>query len=129
MTQSEQSDLERALRQALHRVEPRPGFEARVLHALDESRRPRSPRLPYRPWWALASAAAAVFVLIAVGAVSYRTHVEAVRAEQTRTQVLEALRIANDKLDTAFRLVADQPGSDGSFPARDDRSGIDHRFN
>lgn len=111
-----QPDFERALRQALRPIEPRAGFEARVMHALDASQRPR-----YRPVWTLASAAAAVFAL-AVGALSYRQHLQAVRAEQTRAQVLEALRITNDKLQTAFRLVADQTGSDDSradsFPRR-----------
>lgn len=109
MSHSEQSDHECALRQALRSVEPCPGFDARVLHALEASQRPR-----YRPSWAFASAAAAVFALVAVGALSYREHVQAVRAEQTRAQVLEALRIANDKLDTALRLVADQPGPGGT---------------
>ena len=117
MTQSDHPELESALREALRPVEPRAGFETRVMHALDASRRQR-----YRPpLWGFASAAAAIFALVAVGALSYREHAQALRAEQTRAQVLEALRITNDKLDTAFRLLADE--------TRNDRDGDDRQFN
>ena len=124
MTHPEQSELERALRQALRPIEPRAGFETRLMHALDASHRPR-----YRPVWGFASAAAAVFVLIAAGAFSYREHVQTMRAEQTRAQVLVALRIANDKLGTAFRLISDEPGAAGSVPARDGQPAGDRQFN
>jgi len=124
MTDPGQPDLERALRQALRPVEPRIGFETRLMHVLDAPRRPR-----HLPRWAFASAAAAVFALVAVGTLSYREHVEALRAEQTRAQVLVALRITNDKMDTAFRLVADESGSGHSSPERDDPSRGDLQFN
>lgn len=123
MTDSGKPDLERALRQALRPIEPRAGFEARVMQALDASRRPR-----YRPLWTFAPAAAAAFVLVAAGALSYREHVQALRAEQTRAQVLVALRIANDKLDTAFRLVDDETRSGIALPPLD-RAGDVRQFN
>lgn len=125
MTDPERSDLERALRQALRPVEPRAGFEARLMHALDASPPPQY----RRPWWSFAYAAAAAFALAAVGGLSYREHVETLRAEQTRAQVLEALRIANDKLGTAFRLISDEPGADGSLPERGGPAGPDRQFN
>lgn len=124
MSDREQPDLERALRHALRPLEPRAGLETRVMHAVDSARRPQ-----YRaPRWALAWAAAATFVLLAAGSFSYREHVHAVRAEQTRAQVAEALRIANDKLETAFRLVGEVTGP-STLPARDDRASADWQFN
>jgi hypothetical protein len=124
MTDPGHPDLERALRQALRPLEPRAGFEERVMLALDASRRPR-----FRPLWPLASAAAAVLALIAAGALSYREHVQALRAAQTRVQVLEALRITSEKLDKAFRLVADETGSVGSAAQPDGRSDGHRQFN
>ncbi|MGH8218598.1 MAG: hypothetical protein ACREUT_08545 [Steroidobacteraceae bacterium] len=148
MTDPREAELERALRQALRPAEPRAGFEERVMRALDAPRRPAAAachpergarsiaplaayigRLsPTRPLWALASAIAAV-LLVGVGAFSYREHVQAARAAQTRVQVLEALRIANEKLGTAFRLVAEETGSAGSSPAADGRSERHEQFN
>jgi len=117
MTQSERPELEHALREALRAVEPPAGFDTTVMHALDAAPGPR-----YRPpVWAFASAAAAACALLALGTFSYREHVLALRAERTRAQVIEALRIANDKLDTALRLVADETRTDGS--------GGDRQFN
>jgi len=55
---------------------------------------------------------AAVVALAAAGGLAYREHVQALRAEQTRAEVAEAMRIANDKLDTAFRLVAEETRSE-----------------
>ena len=148
MTDPKQVDLERALRQALRPIEPPAGFEERVMRDLDAAHRPTKGahrRLPLAHWiapltesvgrllWhpplaALASAIA-VLVLAAAGGLSYREHVQAVRAEETRGQVLQAVRIANEKLDTAFRLVAEETRSGGSAPAPDERSGRDQQFN
>ncbi len=81
-----------------------------------------------RPFWASLSATA-VAALFVAGGLSYREHVRAVRAEQTRGQMAQALRIANEKLDTAFRLVAEETGSRGSAAATDGRSDRDRQFN
>lgn len=148
MTAPKQVDLERALRQALRPIEPRAGFEERVMRDLDASHdvatgahrlEPRTHwlaplaeyvgRLLQRPpLWALSSATA-LLALVAAGGLAYREHVQAVRAEETRGQVLEALRIANEKLDTAFRLVAEETGSSGSAARADGRSDRDRQFN
>lgn len=130
MTDPRPEDLERALRQALRPVEPPAGFDARVMQATDASRSVREHRLEPRvrwlaalvdylrrparrePRWALASVSAAVVALAAAGGLAYREHVQALRAEQTRAEVAEAMRIANDKLDTAFRLVAEETRSE-----------------
>ena len=147
MTDSKQVDLERALRQALRPIEPRAGFEERVLRGLDASREPATGahrlepppywaalreyvgrRLRHRPLWVLPAAATAVVALVVAGGLSYREHVQAQRAEETRGQVLLALRIANEKLDTAFRLVAEETRSRGSAPAAGDGSDRNRQF-
>jgi negative regulator of sigma E activity len=148
MTEPKQVDLERALRQAVRPVEPRAGFEERVMRALEASHEPATgtrrlePRAHWiarlaeylgRPWrhrplGALASATAVV-ALVAAGGLSYREHVQALRAKETRGEVLQALRIANEKLDTAFRLVAEETGSHGSAPPSDEQSDRDRQFN
>lgn len=148
MTDPRQAELERTLRQALRPVDPNAGFEERVMRALDAPRRPPAAvrgaewrmrliapltayigRLPQtRPVWVLASAFAAV-LLVGAGAFSYHEHAQAVRAAETRMQVLEALRIANEKLDTAFQLIAADTGSIGSAPATGGRPPSDGRFN
>jgi len=152
MTDPKPADLERALRKALRPVEPRAGFEERVMRALDASgpaatalgrREPLARRIarlaesvgramPQRPAWALGTAAAVLLALLAAGGLSYREHVRMRRAEETRGQVLEALRIANDKLDAAFRLLAEEPDSrsspsrpDGEFGGNRQLNGLD----
>src|SRR6266508_1632790 len=67
--------------EATRPVEPRPGFEQRVLAAMDPSvggGGPRRPRRPRRPrWWALvAAAAAAVLVVVAGVAAGWRLGAE-----------------------------------------------------
>jgi hypothetical protein len=75
--------LENELKQALARDEPPPGFEARVRRRLHRT---------FPRWFAVA---AAVAVLAAGGAESYRRH----RGQVARQQVMLAMRIAAGKLN------------------------------
>lgn len=125
------SELEHALRDALRPVAPPADFEKRVMSAIEAASRkethyrcdengqgvyaPRSPRLR----WVLASvAAAAATVVITMGIRSHREPVRGARANQVSGQVLLALRITNDQLASAFKLVDDELSTDHSSRTR-----------
>jgi hypothetical protein len=101
-------ELEQALREALRRPSPSPGFTARVLaRAAREGRRPRRWGLLAvpQPGWAVA---ALLLVAVAGGAARYERHREGERAKE---QVMTALRITGAKLELA-RAKVQQVGVD-----------------
>ena len=91
-------NLEKELKNALQRKRPPAGFAGRVMQRINgvEERRPR---LSYR-------AIAATLLLTAVlGAWSARTLAERREGERAREELLQALRITSEKLQTAQNHV------------------------
>ncbi len=102
-------DLESQLRAALRPVAPKDGFEQRLLARLEAGRRPaprRPPRVLGRARAAWLSAGLAAALLAAVG-IGHRVQQNRERAAglEARREVLEALRVTNQKLDLAYRAV------------------------
>jgi hypothetical protein len=98
-------DLERRLRAALEPVNPGEGFVARVL-----ARIAAGPALPARPARAGAVASWLAFGLAAsvILAVVLSHEWQARRLEQgreARRQLIEALRVTDEKLNLAYRVV------------------------
>lgn len=89
--------LDTDLKRVLRREAPAPGFAARVLARTDEAQVPR------RRFW---RATAASFALVAILG-GYATHkaLEYRRGERARDQVLEAMRIAGEKVRYAREEV------------------------
>ena len=107
-------DLESKLRDALRPSAPSEEFETRLLARLAATAREPVKRrgrfVPRTTWWF--SAAIAATMVLAVGVQRHRA-VEENRARglEARRQVMEALRVTNDKLDLAYRAVRDQSGT------------------
>ena len=117
-----QHDFDRELKKALRREDPPADFAGRVLARI-QSAPARPPQrgealrdfflFPGLRW----AAAAALCLLVAIGAVAYRRHQRTVQeralqqGEMARAQVLLALRITSSKLNVALREVrrADEP--------------------
>ncbi len=86
-------DLEKQLIEALQRKEPSPGFEARVLAAVDR------PKERTWGWPRLRWVAALATVVIALGAVEYRREAaERAAGEAAKARLELALRITSEKL-------------------------------
>jgi hypothetical protein len=111
--------LESQLRDALRAVAPSEAFTEALLARLASERSRERGRVAgrtgrYSGWWLPASLAAAV--LVAVGAVQ---HLEAAHEREmgleARREVIEALRVTNQKLDLAYQAVRTQstPLSEG----------------
>lgn len=84
-----------ALRHALRRREPPPGFAERVLERLRSQ--PAAPEQWPRRWsWV---AVAASIALLLAGGWQYREYRQRLRGEQAREQLLEALQITAAKLE------------------------------
>lgn len=103
-------DLESRLRDALRPIEPRKEFSEQLLARIAESRRPawrsasRARRFRSSSWWLAAGLAASLFV--AVGVQHHRAELEQrERGLEARRQVIEALRVTNQKLELAYRVV------------------------
>lgn len=117
-------DPETELRQALRPVSPSEGFEERLLARVtaERSSPPKPSRLIWRrspaTWWLSASLAASV--LVAVG-IQHHLHAQREREVglEARRQVIEALRVTDEKLELAYRVVKDQ-----SSPVSDDKPGV-----
>lgn len=131
MPNRSKSELERALHDALRPIAPPREFEKRIMSAIDAASRRKNPfqrgepartrRAPSRRSmrWALASVAAgATAVAITLGVRSHRAQVREAQSEQVSSQVLVALRITNDQLTSAFRLVDDEMSADSSSRTR-----------
>ena len=90
--------LEHDLKRALRRESPAPGFANRVLQRIEQEARPRR-----HPWWRAAAASVTLAVLLG----GYATHkvVEHRRGVHAREQVIEAMRIAGEKVRYAQQEV------------------------
>lgn len=112
-------DLESKLRDALRPAAPGEDFDRRLLARLAATQREPVKRrggFASRPaWWF--SAAMAATVVLAVGVQHHRA-VEENREKglEARRQVMQALRVTNDKLDLAYRAVRDQSGAIAADP-------------
>lgn len=108
-------DLEKELRRALHPVDPGEDFTARVLARLaaapraaepvevaDPASRPARQGRARRAWIPLALAASLVVAALLGIQWHERRNLEGVEA---RRELIEALRVTNQKLDLAYRLV------------------------
>lgn len=104
-------DLEAALREALRPTAPRPDFGARVMARVMPVRRRRTDRT----WWLAAGLAAAV--LIVVGVQHHMRQQQEIQAGlEARREVIEALRVTNQKFDLALQVVRDASSSDLGAP-------------
>jgi hypothetical protein len=113
-------DLESKLRDALRPTAPREDFERRLMARITATqrdpvkRRGAFIRTP-ATWWF--SAAMAATVILAVGVQEHRVDQEnREKGLEARRQVMQALRVTNDKLDLAYRAVRDQSGALGGDP-------------
>ncbi len=93
-------NLEKDIQRALHRESPPTGFAGRVMQRIEreETRPARKP-----VWWRAAAASVALTLLLG----GYGTHkyVEHQRGERAKEQVLEAMRIAGEKVRLAQQEV------------------------
>jgi len=95
-------ELERMLRRALRPVDPGEDFTARVM--AEVSAEPGNLRArPRRAVWIPLSLAASV--ILAVAGVYEWQQRQREAGLAARAQVLEALRVTNEKLDLAYRLI------------------------
>jgi hypothetical protein len=112
-------DLESKLRDALRPAAPSEDFDQRLLARLTATRREPAKRrggfASRTTWWF--SAAMAATVVVALGVQHHRA-VEENREKglEARRQVMQALRVTNDKLDLAYRAVKDQSGAIAGDP-------------
>jgi len=102
----EDKQLESQLRDALRAVEPGDAFTEALLARLASERLTGRGRR-YSGWWLPASLAAAV--LVAVGTVQHlKAAHEREMGLEARREVIEALRVTNQKLDLAYQAVRTQ---------------------
>jgi len=87
-------DLDRALRRALARKSPAPGFAGRVLRRIERDKTPTRRHL---------SAAASLALVAILGAWGMHRHTQ---GERAREQVLLAMRIAGAKVHVAQEHVS-----------------------
>ena len=92
--------LEHDLKRALRRESPPAGFAGRVLARIEEQQEAAAPR---RHWWRATAASVTLAMLLG----GYGTHkvIEHRRGERAREQVLEAMRIAGEKVHYAREEV------------------------
>ena len=117
-------DLESRLRDALRPLTPRAEFTEKLLASLAAERRgampphPRPARAVSAPrWWLAASMAAAA--LLAAGVHHHLGELRQRRqGMEARRQVMEALRVTDQKLDLAYQAIKTQ-----SSASIDDNSG------
>jgi hypothetical protein len=112
-------DLESTLRDALRPVAPSEDFERRLVARIAATPQPAHRRGGFASspatWWF--SAAMAATVLLAVGLQHYRAEeLNREKGLEASRQVMEALRVTNDKLDLAYRAVKDQSGAISGDP-------------
>lgn len=85
-------NLENDLKRALRRKSPPAGFAGRVMQRIERAEPQRT-----RPtWWR--TAAASVALVAALGGYTAHRIVEQRRGEHAKEQVLEAMRIASEKV-------------------------------
>lgn len=103
-------DLERRLRAALKPVNPGGDFTARVLARIaagEPARRVRLPRSPAVVGWLGFGLAASVVVAVLLAHQWQVRRIE--QGREARRQLIEALRVTDEKLDLAYRVVNGQP--------------------
>jgi len=112
MDHLERDDLEKQLKNALAREEAPPGFEARVMNAVDRAEKQklateRSRHFGARPrWqWIFATAAAAVAVIGVGGEWQHRVAVERIRMARLEIEQREAGQAAKAQLQLALRIT------------------------
>jgi len=114
MNRDDNHDVEQRLRAALRPVDPGAGFVAGVMARI-AAERPRSARPPTRAaasWLAFALAASIVLALLVAHQQQARRTQQGLEA---RRQLIQALRVAGDKLELASRMVnAQQPPPNSS---------------
>lgn len=97
--------LETDLKRALRRESPAPGFSSRVLARIENEARqgPEHVQPRHTNWWRAAAASVTLALLLG----GYGTHkaIEYRRGERAREQVLEAMRIAGQKMSYAREEV------------------------
>ena len=93
--------LEHDLKRALRRESPPAGFAGRVLARIEEQQPEAA--APRRHWWRATAASVTLAMLLG----GYGTHkvIEHRRGERAREQVLEAMRIAGEKVHYAREEV------------------------
>lgn len=91
-------NLEDDLKRALRRKAPDPGFAGRVLARIDRTERRRRP-----VWWR--AAAASVTLATMLGGYGTWRVIEHRRGERAKEQLLQAMRIASEKVSYAQREV------------------------
>ena len=112
-------EFDKALQRALRPQRPGEDFSQRVVAHLDSTRAPPAPagRLDFprprvfRSRWLPAALAACI--IAGIGVVQMRQHaIDAARAQQARAQLLEALSIASDNINTVRAAVAREENPD-----------------
>ena len=112
--------LEQQLRKALRPVDPSPDFAATVMariarEAHDARPRRRTLRVPWSWLPALAASLAAIFAV-------RHEHLQRIEeGERAREQLLQALRLTNEKLDRASDLVRDTSVANPARTSDDER--------
>ena len=107
MNRDDNHDVEQRLRAALRPVDPGAGFVAGVMARI-AAERPRSARLPRRAaasWLTFALAASIVLALLVAHQQQARRTQQGLEA---RRQLIQALRVAGDKLELASCIVNTQ---------------------
>jgi hypothetical protein len=100
-------DLEGKVRRALRPIDPGEDFTRRVMDRVSNTP-PRAAHPRRRVTWIPAAAIAASLLMMVVVIYEWQqSRKEAGLA--ARAQVIEALRVTNDKLDLAYRLVNEPP--------------------
>jgi hypothetical protein len=108
---------EQALRGALRRREPPPGFAERVLERTSRQAAVVV-RRPSRPWLRWCAVAASLTLLVA-GGYQYREH--RLRGEEARDQLLEALRVTETKLELVRERINRKSGAARSETTQENR--------
>jgi hypothetical protein len=103
-------ELEKSLRSALRPVDPGEKFTQGVLARVAEPRAVGSPPGPYTSRPAFRWTSATLAIVLTVGlftAHQWREH-RIERGLEARRQLLQALEVTGENLDTAYRMINDQ---------------------
>jgi hypothetical protein len=92
--------LEHDLKNALHRESPAPGFASRVLQRIEREEKPK------RPFWGRGVAASLTLTALLGGYATYAVH-ERREGERAKEQLIQAMRIAGEKVHYAQQEVRD----------------------
>jgi hypothetical protein len=104
----ESNDLERRLRAALKPVSPGEGFAAGVMARVASEARPAlRPRSPAVVSWLAFGLAASVVLAVLLAHEWQVRRIE--QGREARRQLIEALRVTDEKLNLAYRVVNSRP--------------------